>query len=257
MAMNRKRKKKRLKLIIALIILIPGCLSVKSYLEYKQEKRIIENNFTFLQKLDGVDIATVENIITKKHKLNNEKSDVNSKETSNKIYFEDSVFMGDSITEGLDFYDIVNKSSVLAKKGQDLVQAKRAVNILSSINPKRVFILYGMNDLEKFENPDDFKDNYIKLIQAIKQRAPNAEIYLQSLTPVQAKVQQKNHSFSQDRIDNFVEKVIEAAKEENVHYIDIKSVVKDREDLYEPDGMHFTVNFYGLWLDYLRSQLKN
>ena len=113
-----------------------------------------------------------------------------------------------------------------------------------------------MNDLKSFENSDDFKYNYIKLVKDIKQTVPSAEIYLQSLTPVQAKVQQKNNSFSQDRIDKFTQVVIEVARQENVHYIDIKSIVKDRDDLYEPDGIHFTLNFYGLWLDYLRSQLK-
>lgn len=254
--MNSKRKKKKFNIIIGLIILIPCYFFLKSFFSHKQEKRIIQNNYAVLQKLEEVDVANVEKKITEKHKLNDKKYGENWKKVSNKIYFEESVFMGDSITEGLDFYDIVNKSSVLAKKGLDVVQAKDAVSALSSINPKRIFILYGMNDLKRFENPDDFKENYIKLIQAIKQTVPGVEIYLQSLTPVQAKVQQKDHSFSQDRIDKFVEQVIEAAKQENVHYIDIKSVVVDRDDLYEPDGMHFTMEFYGLWLNYLKNQLE-
>jgi lysophospholipase L1-like esterase len=255
--MNRKHKKNKLSIIIGLIILISCCFFLKSFLKSNQEKRIIKNNYIVLQKLEDIDVATVEKKITEKNKLNDKKGGDNSTETSNKIYFEESVFMGDSITEALDFYDIVNKSSVLAKKGLDVVQAKESVSTLSSINPQRVFILYGMNDLKKFENPVDFKDNYIKLINDIKQTVPSAEIYLQSLTPVQAKVQQRDHSFSQDRIDKFVEQVIEVAKQDDVHYIDIQSIVKDREDLYEPDGMHFTFKFYGLWLNYLRSQLEN
>lgn len=257
MTMGNKRKKKKLKHIIGLIILIPCCFFLKSFLSYKQEKRIIQNNYIVLQKLENVDVANVEKKITEKHKLKDEKGGDNSNKISNKIYFEQSVFMGDSIAEALDFYDIVNKSSVLAKKGEDVVLAKEVVSTLSSINPQRVFILYGMNDLKKFKSPDDFKDNYIKLIQAIKQAVPDVEIYLQSLTPVQAKVQQRDNSFSQDRMDKFIEKVVEAAKHENVHYIDLRSIVKDREDLYEPDGMHFTMEFYGLWLNYLRSQLEN
>ena len=255
--MNSNRNKKRPTIIIGLIILIPCSFLLKSFLSSNQEKRIIENNYIVLQKLEDVDVGTVETKINRNHKLNDEKYGDNSTKTSNKIYFEESVFMGDSITEGLDFYDIVNKSSVLARKGEDVVQAKGSVSTLSSINPQRVFILYGMNDLERFENPDDFKDNYIKLIQDIKQTVPSAEIYIQSLTPVQAKVQQKNQSYSQDRIDKFVEKVVEVARQENVQYVDIKSIVKGREDLYEPDGMHFTVPFYGLWLDYLRNQFKS
>lgn len=249
-------KKKSFIIVMVLIILIPCYFSLKSFLKYNEERKIIENNYISLKKLEDANIAPVENKINDKHKLNDKKGGDNSAEISNKIYFEDSVFMGDSITEGLDFYDIVNKSSVLAEKGQTLVQAKETVSTLSSIKPKRVFTLYGMNDLETFETPNDFKNNYIKLIKSIKKAVPSVEIYVQSLTPVQAKVRQKNLSLSQGRIDEFTDQVIEVAKLENVHYIDIKSIIKDRNDLYEPDGMHFTMKFYGLWLNYLRIKLE-
>ncbi|MBU3143734.1 GDSL-type esterase/lipase family protein [Clostridium sp. CF012] len=255
--MSSNGKKTKLSILIGLIILIPCCFFLRSFLKNKQEKKTIEANYIILQKLESVDVATVEKRILENHKLTDEKGGDNLNDISNKLYFEGSVFMGDSITEGLDFYNIVNKSSVLAKKGVNLVQAKQAVSTLLSINPQRVFILYGMNDLKSFESPNAFKDNYTKLIQAIKQKVPSVEIYLQSITPVEAKVQQTDKSLSQDRIDKFEEKIIEVARQENVHYIDIRSIAKDRDDLYEPDGMHFTVTFYGLWLDYLRNQLDD
>lgn len=254
--MSKRRKKKKLKIVIGIIILIPCCFVIRSFLNYEREKTIIKNNFIFLQKLEKPNINTAKNI-AEKHKLNDEKGNYNQDVTSNKIYFEESVFMGDSITEGLDFYNIVNKSSILAKKGQGVVQAKESVSILSSINPQRIFVLYGMNDLKSSENSDDFKSNYTKLVEDIKQTVPSAEIYLQSLTPVQAKVQQKNNCFSQDRLDKFTQTIIDVAREENVHYIDIRPVLKDREDLFEQDGIHFKADFYGLWLNALKSQLKS
>ncbi|MBX4260338.1 hypothetical protein KTC96_22980 (plasmid) [Clostridium estertheticum] len=250
------RKKKRLKIVIGIIILIPCCFVIRSFLNYEREKAIIKNNFIFLQKLENPNVNTAKNIV-EKHKLNDEKSNYNQNVTSNKMYFEESVFMGDSITEGLDFYDIVNKSSVLAKKGQGLVQAKKSVSILSNISPERIFVLYGMNDLESSKNSDDFKSNYIKLVKDIKQTVPNAEIYLQSLTPVQAKVQQKNNSFSQDRLDKFTQAIIEVAREEHVHFIDIRPMLKGKEALFEQDGIHFKADFYGLWLNDLKRQLKS
>ncbi|MBU3160292.1 hypothetical protein KPL37_11090 [Clostridium frigoris] len=254
--MNNKSKKRKLNIIIVIIILIPCCFLLKSSINNNEERKIIKNNYISLENLGDVNIATVEEKINKKHKLNDEKDGDNSKEISNKIYFEQSVFMGDSITEGLDFYDIVNKSSVIAKKGQGLVQAKESVSVLANINPQRVFVLYGMNDLKSSENSDDFKSNYIKLVKDIKQTVPSAEIYLQSLTPVQAKVQQENNSFSQDRLDEFTQAIIEVARKESVNYIDIRPMLENREDLFEQDGIHFKADFYGLWLDDLKTQLK-
>ena len=256
MIMKNKSKKRKLKIIIGIIILIPCCFLLKSLINNNEERKIIKNNYISLENLGDVNITTVEEKINKKHKLNDEKYGDNSKEISNKIYFEEAVFMGDSITEGLDFYDIVNKSSVIAKKGQGLVQARESVSILSNINPQKIFVLYGMNDLKSSENSDDFKSNYTKLVKDIKKTVPSAEIYLQSLTPVQAKVQQENNSFSQDRLDKFTQAIIEVAREENVNYIDIRPMLKDREDLFEQDGIHFKADFYGVWLDDLKTQLK-
>ena len=73
MIMNSKRKERKLCIIIGIIILIPSCFFVKSFLNHMQEKRIIKNNYIVLQKLEALNVASVEKEITKKHKLNDEK----------------------------------------------------------------------------------------------------------------------------------------------------------------------------------------
>jgi hypothetical protein len=47
-------------ILIELIILLSSCFFVKSVLKHKQEKRIIENNYINLQKLEDADVANVE-----------------------------------------------------------------------------------------------------------------------------------------------------------------------------------------------------
>lgn len=265
--------KRRLKILIVLSFLAISVIGIKLYNMDIDKKKVLEiekeikENREFLKALEETNVAEVEKKLDEKYKKDEGKSEdkkpnkpdtpKNTTTKSNRLYFEDSVFMGDSLTEPLDFYDILNKSSVLAKKGQSVLDAKIAANKLSGLNPKRVFLLYGLNDLDMFPNIADFKKNYGELVDAVKQNAANAEVYAQSVMPVQKRVQDKSKSYSDERIAKFTEAVQQVAKEKDIHYIDIKPVIKDKEYLFEPDGMHFTAKFYDFWLDYLKDYLEN
>lgn len=252
-----KKIKKKVKVIIILIVIFIGSiliLSLSSILNVEKEKKTIEYNCEILKKMERADVMEVAEQIRKKQEpvqyLN-----VNAK--SNKEYFENDVFIGDSITEELQFYDILNKSSVLAKKGDTVIKGKDSVSSLEDVKPKRIFILYGLNDLQLFQNVSDFKKNYINLIKVIKEKAPNSEIYIQSSMPVQERIQQKYENFSQDRMDGFVEIEKAVAKEEGINYIDIRPVIKGKDELYEQDGMHFKARFCELWLEFIKNNLEN
>lgn len=287
---NRKKNKRKIlssmvKITIACIVLV-SCFEVKAILKAKREDDNIQENYIVLQNLEKENIASVEEKIKEKQvnnsyddevrdysdedeeyenkneyedsdKDNDNKDEKEKDNKSNRLYFDDSVFMGDSLTEPLDYYNVLNKSSVLAKKGQDVVKAKEAASKLADIKPKRVFLLYGVNDLDLFKDSKEFKDKYTDLVEKIKEEVPDAKIYIQSLTPIQDKAQEKNENYSQDRIDDFGEKVKEVANEQNVKYINIKDVLENRDDLYEPDGIHFKKSFYNVWLDYLKDKLEN
>lgn len=243
--------------LIGLAIIDTAAFSKDLKSDYMKKNSVqeIKYNRGLLEKLEKIDVNEVEKILAKSEAENKTKDLIKVSQKSNKEYFEDSVFMGDSLTEPLDFYNILNKSSVLAKKGQSVLDAKKSAQELLNLNPKKVFLLYGLNDLEMFKNASDFKKNYGELIDLVKQNAPNAYIYAQSVMPVQEKV--NNKDYSSDRINEFTEAIKELGREKKINYIDIKPVIKNKEYLYEPDGMHFTIKFYDLWLDYLKNYLEN
>lgn len=268
--------RKRLKIVIVVSFLVIAAMGTTFYKvnlkskELKKAKENIMNNRAILKKLEETNVAEVEKKLSKDQDKNQSKDEISTDKEdkkqdssknvsgeSNKLYFEDSVFMGDSLTEPLDFYNILNKSSVLAKKGQSVIDAKKAASGLENLNPKRVFLLYGLNDLDMFENVSDFKRNYGELVDNVKKNAPNADVYVQSVMPVQKKVQNGNKNYSEERSQKFLQAVQDIAKEKKVNYVDIRPVIKDKEYLFEPDGMHFTAKFYDFWLDYLKEYLDN
>ncbi|WP_373897608.1 GDSL-type esterase/lipase family protein [Haloimpatiens sp. FM7315] len=267
----------KLFLIILLILLTTFVIKiVKSKINNKKEQELIEKNYSNLKKLETRNIDTVEKKISKSQEPvepvepvekedsskieepNNKevpsKSDKN-KDVSNKTYFEDSVFMGDSITEALDFYSLLNPSSVLAKKGQNIVQAKNSIPQLANLNPKRIFLLYGLNDLERFKSIDEYQRNYTIFVKKIKEVLPNSEIYILSITHVQAKTESKRPMLSDERVESFSNTLKNIALSENAKFIDITSVYRNKDYLYEPDGIHFNVKFYNTLLDYLKGIL--
>jgi hypothetical protein len=233
-------------------------------LKGKKDEATINTNREILKKMEVADVIKVEEEIRKKQEQvqggtakDSFKVTTKVDSRSNKEYFENDVFIGDSITEELEFYNALNKSSVLSKKGNCVLNGKSLVSSLQNIKPKRIFLLYGLNDLDMFQDVSDFKRNYISLIETIKQKLPNSKIFIQSSLPVQEKAVQENKNYSQDRMMKFVQAEEELAKEEGVIYIDIRPVVKGNESLYEQDGAHFKPKFCELWLNFIKSYLEN
>lgn len=187
---------------------------------------------------------------------NSNKIDDNQEENQNKhiekTSLENYAFIGDSITEALAYYKVVNPSNVIANKGYTAKKALADIDKLVSLNPDKVFIMLGLNDILIERNVERYIKNYTALIQEINKNLPNAEIYVQSILPVDASVKNSKLAISNSQIDEFNEGLKKLAMQENIHYLDIASLVKSYNgELREPDGIHYKAKFCNLWLQYI------
>lgn len=88
-------------------------------------------------------------------------------------YYENTVFMGDSITEALSEFALLDDYNVICNKGDTVVKAMQNIEKLQGINPKNLVLLYGMNDVIEFDSnlsgqdSNTFKEKYIELINSI------------------------------------------------------------------------------------------
>lgn len=170
--------------------------------------------------------------------------------------FSDSVFLGDSITEPLSFYKFIERSRVIADKGLTAQEAFNRVDEVVALNPEKIFILFGMNDILSLDRSEDFIANYTRLISEIERELPNTQIYVQSILHVDAKVQEKKPLLTNARIDDFNKALQVMAEDQNIKYLDINSIADQySENLLEPDGIHYVYKFYGLWLDYIEKHI--
>jgi len=175
----------------------------------------------------------------------------NSNESRNETSLENSVFLGDSITEALSYYKFVNRSRVIADKGYTAKKAISAIDKVVSLNPDKIFIMFGLNDMLTERSVDGFIKNYTSLIRQLKERLPNADIYIQSILPVASKAESSKLALSNSQIEKFNEGLKNLAQQENVYYLDVASIPKKYGDLHEPDGIHYKSKFCTLWLEYI------
>ncbi|MGG4107461.1 GDSL-type esterase/lipase family protein [Paenibacillus lautus] len=180
-----------------------------------------------------------------------------SVETAYQVFFQNSVFFGDSITEGLSFHDVLKEENVLAGAGKTAEFALQDMDELIKRDPERIFILLGSDDiLWPADNPKAYSmNNYAKLIGTIKEKLPQAKVTLLSVTPVTAKAEELEPRYK--NINDYNQGLKELAEKENIGYVDLSPIFSNgSNDLYDSDGIHFKPEFYTRMLDLLKDQVE-
>ncbi|WP_186429104.1 GDSL-type esterase/lipase family protein [Clostridium sp. BSD9I1] len=204
----------------------------------------------------GTSVTTNANSSTNNSSNNTNTTTSNSASSNkevNKAYFNTSMFLGDSITEGMWYYGALDTAHVIAKKGLSVFHATNEVTKLTASNPKDIYILLGNNDLvDKNLTPERFTTQYGVLIDSIKSKVPNTKIHVLSILPVTQAAEQKNSAFANSRINTFNSALANLASQKGADYINARSVVDSNPSLHEQDGIHYKASFYNVLLDYIR-----
>ena len=168
-----------------------------------------------------------------------------------KAQFQDSVFVGDSLTEGLSFNEYLSKEQVVAGAGATAGFAMEDINMVLEQKPSRVYILLGQCDMLWPEGDPKalFKENYIAYLDALTDQLPDCKIYLQSISHVSPQALEVEPRYEQ--IDEYNRVIQELAETYDAVYVDLNQVVDMNQDLYAEDGIHFQKDFYPLWLNLL------
>ncbi len=183
-------------------------------------------------------------------------------------FFSQVMFVGDSITTGIDLYDIVNGCSVVAFTGintstilsKEVIRNSQGNKVtflqaMSEYNPKHIFIMLGINGIS-FQSKENFISGYRQFVDAIKAQHPNSIIYLQSILPVTNKKQTKDPSFSNSKINSYNDGIAALALEKDVYYLNVAEAFKDANGNLpanaSSDGVHFGPAHYRLWIEYLK-----
>lgn len=172
--------------------------------------------------------------------------------TDFKSVFKDSLFIGDSISNGLLYYKHLSPENVMAIPGQSIKTTRKKLDDIKKKNPKNIYIMLGMND-STYTELDAFKNAYAALVEEIQANLPNTKIYLQSVLNVNPKNEKATARISNAKIDSFNDAIAAIAKDKSLKFIDLRPFLQKNPAFYEPDGVHVNVKFYRTWLQFIQT----
>lgn len=180
--------------------------------------------------------------------------------------FDDTVFIGDSRTEGFHLYSGMENGQYLyavgatvasvADKATQSVDGKKIpiLDALETLKFSKVYIMLGMNELG-WPRASAYYTQYGKVIDRVREINPDAVIVLETLPPVSAKQEGKHSYVNNSRIAEFNDQIRSLAEERCCQLLDVAPALTGAdgclpEDL-SADGIHLTSKGYALWRTYL------
>ena len=184
-------------------------------------------------------------------------------------YFQDTVFLGDSRTEGFHLYSGLKTGTCLYGVGATVesVFTKKAwpadgkekvplLDALAETECGRVYLMLGINELG-WSKKETFHDQYAKVIDRIREDHPDVEIILQTILPVSAKQDAKGSHVNNERIGVYNGVIRALAEEKDCALVDVAEALTGEDGCLPQnltfEGVHLNTAGCRIWLEYLRT----
>ena len=183
-------------------------------------------------------------------------------------YFNDAVFVGDSITTGIDLYSSLTNTSVVASTGINLETVLTAQSVrnkagekvtipqaVKELKPAKIYIMLGTNGID-WMTVDQVIAQYEKVFDTLKKDNPDAIFYIQSIPPVTKEKESKSNGLTLKNIKEFNARLLKLAESKKAYFVDVHSALASEDGYLSPDistdGVHFEASVYVKWIEYVR-----
>ncbi len=178
-------------------------------------------------------------------------------------YFENAVFLGDSLSMCLQSYSGIDTATFLCRTAMSVggtfnveEDGTSLVEKVKAANPKKIYVMLGVNEDIVPDNMESVMEKFNVLIDRLKEDNPQAIIYIQSMMPVSEKTSEKGR-IKNPVIYEYNNALLKLVEEKQVYFIDVYNAVKDENgamnsELTE-DGIHLGKEGSVRWADYLRN----
>ncbi len=193
-------------------------------------------------------------------------------------YFDDAVFVGDSLADGFRVYkdstQITNSTHITAVSttprsfldggyirvynDEGVKEQVVGFEAIQNANPGKIYITLGTNALHSNITDDEFIDSYYQFIDQLRTYLPETQIYITSIPPVAAYKLDTYPGLNPERVYNINVRIAKMCYEKNLAFINLYEVLQSdsgylREDIAASDGLHLTGEGYAEWANYLRT----
>ena len=199
----------------------------------------------------------------------NTSKEINKDKNEKKIVDENYLFVGDILTKEYDLKEYYSDSPVVNSSNDSLTTHELYDNLKNYIyiyNPSKVFIEVGTFDFTRDDSTVTIVKYISSIIKEIKNNRPFAEIYVESIYPINDSDDEIIKSEEVDGrtnavIENANKSIKEICEENDVTYIDLYSDLYSEEDEglkldYTTDGFHLSDEGYNVITTKIKRYLK-
>lgn len=177
---------------------------------------------------------------------------------------ENIVFLGDSITAFYDLeksyqnYHVVN-SGISGNTTSDILS--NMTDRVYRYNPSKIFLMIGTNDLLKEKSSEEIFSNIKNIIENIKENRPKAQLYVESIYPVNRNIEDNSVQNRQNEdIKKINDLLYQYCEDQKIVYINMYELLEDEDgnlkENYTKDGLHLSEDGYEVVTKELSTYLK-
>ena len=180
----------------------------------------------------------------------------------NSSSFDDCAFVGNSRIMDFDKYGLAKNVFADVSLTVDTVFTKvrygKSVTIINELNGrnfKKIYLYFGDNECG-WGSLSTFLEHYGKVVDAVRERCPSAQIFILSIMPISKSADlANNYGYNMAAINRANDYVVELAGQKGVTYFNTRPAVSDAYG-YLPeeaasDGVHLGKKYTEKWADYI------
>lgn len=194
-------------------------------------------------------------------------------EDAGQDYVDETLFLGDSNTArmyrmfdycsydnaigsvGMSARSLATYACVQLQGYSNYVTMAKAVSLMQ---PRRVILTFGTNDLSPSYSAQDFVENYQEGIESIVEAYPSVDIIVNAIPPLGQT--HSNQNLTQTQVDEYNKALVEMCQEQGWKFLNSAEVLKDSSTGYaksgyveSSDGIHLTRAAMEALFDYVRT----
>ena len=182
-----------------------------------------------------------------------------------RAFFDNDLFIGDSISTGLHLYNYLDSENVFAEVGLNPESAlthkigdATCVEKTAAMQPKHIYIMLGTNGLA-YMDTEYMAQKMTELVSELEMACYTAEICIVSLPPV-TKEHDAGGKETMEKVNDYNSRLKTMCDQGGYTYIDVCSKLSDEEGYFsskyaEADGLHFQGGAYALVLGTIQNQI--
>ena len=165
------------------------------------------------------------------------------------------IFLGNSITDGGKWKELFPSINAINQgiSGDVTDGILERIDAVTQLQPKKVFLLIGTNDLARGKSVRQVSKNIQKIIVKIQEQSPKTILYLQSVLPVNPNIGKKfsGHKSNVEKIIQLNNDLHKVAFDTDIHYLNIHKPFSDKNGHLKAkltyDGLHLSEKGYAFW----------